>query len=1171
MKRALSLILSIILVFSIIPAGVITVAASAETTGTTGQCTWTRTGTVVTISGEGAMGNYNNTNNCSPWGKDITEVIIENGVTSIGSYAFYRCTALKSISIPSGLKSFENNAFYYCNSLSGIVIPDGVTSIGSEAFYNCSKISEVVLPDSVISIGDDAFALCRFTSIRIPENVSSIGAGALGYCSLLTNIEVDENNPTYYSANNCIIKKSTNALVAGCKSSVIPDGVTSIEDDAFHGCSAYVNIAIPDGVTKIGKYAFAGSDYTSITIPKSVTDIAYGAFYLCSFLNDVYYSGNKVDKAKITIAGSNEDLTAANWHYAPCENDAHAYNYDCTTICKNCDYVRTTAKSHIFDNDCDEVCNVCGEHRKGYHIYEQLGENTAKCMVCNLSKTFDFIITTDETITLSYETTKKFDFSIEDTSVAKITNISSSVISSGSYYRQSSSAKISPVYLGDTSVKVVDENGTILTTSTLLVVEGDHQMQVTEIYTVATCTQDGRELHTCKFCGHQEEITKNATGHTEIVDPAIAPTCVNTGLTEGKHCEICNEVFIAQTELPATGEHLWKKTKTNYQNGDVTYTCETCVATYTKKLLSIEITKLPNVLEYYEHAYNGRVDSTGMVVVAYYDDNTSETVQYSSMSWSGPYPGKNTVTVTYYGKKDTFEILYYCSNHNIQPGTCVSDAYCKWCGMVFENTTNLDNHEVCTEKITPATFTKKGYTTYTCCACKAKFKGKYVAAKGLSAPSVKIANDAKTGKPTVSWKAVSEASSYVVYRATSKTGRYTKLATTTKTSYTDSSASLGKTYYYKVIAVCASDSKLNSTYSNVVSAAAKCGQPTIKIKQNSKKQPVISWGKVSGAKKYDVYYATSKNGTYKKLTSTSKTSYTHTKASAGKEYYYKVRAYSISSTTGVFSAVSQSVVKLATPKLTVTTKNGQATIKWKKITGATKYELQCSVSGGAYKTIATVSGTSYTHKGLAGGNKYTYRLRAVSSVKDAASAYSSVKSVSIKCAAPTISVSLSGNKPVIKWSKVSGAAKYQVYYATSKSGKYKLVGTVTGTSYTHSGAPAAKACYYKVLAVDKNGTKGAYSSVKSITTKCAAPTAVKVKLNNKKQPVITWSKVSGAKKYEVYVATSKNGTYKKLTSTSKLTYTYTKAKTGTTYYFKVTAYGSSTSSRSSYSAIVKTP
>ncbi len=614
MKKVLSLILSVVLIVSLLPTGVFSVVASAATTGTTGECSWTLDGTVLTITGNGAMGNYNNTNNVSPWGTAITEVVIESGVASVGAYAFYRCTALKSISIPSSVKSIGSNAFYYCESLPGVVIPDGVTSIGSEAFYKCSKINEVVLPDSLVSIGKDAFSLCRLTSITIPQNVSSIGAGAFSYCAVLTSIEVDENNSTYYGANNCIIKKSTNALVAGCNSSVIPDGVTSIEDDAFSGCSARVNITIPDSVTRIGGWAFSGSDFTSITLSKSVTYIAYGAFYLCSNLTDVYYSGNKIDKGAINIGGGNDKLTAAHWHYAPCENDAHVYDYDCATACKNCDYVRTADTEHTFDNDCDEVCNVCGTHRIANHMFEQLGENTAQCKICNTSKSFDFIVNTDETITLSYEASKDFDFEIENTSIAKIINVSSSVISSGSYYKRVSSAKITPVFIGETKVNVIDSNGVLLTSSTLLVVEGEHQTQLAEVITPATCTDNGTGIYRCKFCDYEEQGVIYAPVHIEVVDAYKAPTCTEPGLTEGKHCSRCNEVLVAQETIPATG-HTWEN-ETSDENENLHYECSVCHDTLTKiniKHINIEIDK--NAFQYHLTFPNIPVSHSGKELV----------------------------------------------------------------------------------------------------------------------------------------------------------------------------------------------------------------------------------------------------------------------------------------------------------------------------------------------------------------------------------------------------------------------------------------------------------------------------------------------------------------------------------------------------------------------------
>ncbi len=536
MKKLLSVLLTIVLLISVVPLGAFSITASAEnvTSGTTGDCTWSLDGTVLTISGKGAMEDYTYSSN-SPWGTDITEVVIEKGVTKVGNYAFYTCrsltsailsdgvtligdssfaycTSLKSITIPNSIKSFGDSAFNRCFSLLGIVIPDGVTSIGNQTFEFCG-FKDIIIPNSVKTIGESAFLGCSFKSIVIPDSVTSIGKGIFGYCYSLTSIVVDENNATYYSANNCIMRKTTNVLVAGCKASVIPNGVTSIGEDAFNGLD-FINFTIPDGVTRIGGFAFAGCDFTSITIPKSITDIAYGAFYLCDKLTDVYYSGNRVDKSKINIGGSNEKLTNAHWHYSPCENDAHMYNYDCSTTCINCDYIREANITHIYDSDCDEKCKVCNETREPKHIFAKSGENIATCEICKLSKTFDFIITTDESITLSYEASKEFDFEIENTSIAKISNVSSSIISMGSYYRQISSANVVPVYPGETTVKVVATGETVLATSSLLVVEGNHQMEISQILKEVSCTESGEELHICKFCGFQENVIIESLGHS---------------------------------------------------------------------------------------------------------------------------------------------------------------------------------------------------------------------------------------------------------------------------------------------------------------------------------------------------------------------------------------------------------------------------------------------------------------------------------------------------------------------------------------------------------------------------------------------------------------------------------------------------------------------------------
>ena len=166
--------------------------------------------------------------------------------------------------------SIGDSAFHICSGLTSISIPEGVTSIGDRAFEDCSGLTSISIPEGVTSIEFLAFSGCSgLTSITIPKGVTSIGGGAFSECSGLTTIKVDSNNKKYDSRNNCnaIIDKETNTLIAGCKNTIIPEGVTSIGWGAFEGCSGLTSISIPEGVTSIGGYAFWGcSGLTSISV-----------------------------------------------------------------------------------------------------------------------------------------------------------------------------------------------------------------------------------------------------------------------------------------------------------------------------------------------------------------------------------------------------------------------------------------------------------------------------------------------------------------------------------------------------------------------------------------------------------------------------------------------------------------------------------------------------------------------------------------------------------------------------------------------------------------------------------------------------------------------------------------------------------------------------------------
>ena len=247
-NKFLSVMLSLIMIISIIPMSTITANAAVQT-GTCGDnLTWAfdeSTGT-LTISGTGEMYNYslvyNETPFFSPWYElPITNVLIQDNVTTIGDFAFAFCYSLRDVTIPNNITSIGDFAFAYCNNLtSSIIIPDSVTSIGSGAFGFCSNISKV----------------------HIGKNVQHFGSPFVG-CANLTDIVIDSKNPYIILEDGIIYSKDKTKIVEYLGSNlaetfVIPEYVTSIGFGSFSYNTHLLTVVIPTGIKLIDDYTFEG-------------------------------------------------------------------------------------------------------------------------------------------------------------------------------------------------------------------------------------------------------------------------------------------------------------------------------------------------------------------------------------------------------------------------------------------------------------------------------------------------------------------------------------------------------------------------------------------------------------------------------------------------------------------------------------------------------------------------------------------------------------------------------------------------------------------------------------------------------------------------------------------------------------------------------------------------
>ena len=710
-----------------------------------------------------------------------------------------------------------------------------------------SQIKSVIIERGVTSIGDWAFSGCKeLTSVTIPNSVTTIGHGAFCFCDALTSVTIPDSVTTIGEWAFCACEALTGLT--------IPNSVTTIGHGAFDSCAALTSVTIPNTVTVIDEDLFSGcTSLRSVTIPNTVTAIGNYAFHGCRSLSSVVIPNS------VTSIGDSA--------FEGCTSLTSVTIPDSVTAISNYAFRDSTSLTSVIIPS--SVTSI------GWDAFSR----------CSSLKSVN--------IPSSVTSIDGYAFS-ECTGLTSVTIPNSVTTISGGAFSGCTSL---------TSVTIPDS--------------------VTDLgtYTFFGCGS----LTEIKLPSALETIRRNVFSNCVRLTSVTIPKSV-TYIEEKAfyYCDSLTDIYYAGTAAD------WAKITIKGGNGPLTNATLHCA----KSAPAAPVVKLGN------SATSGKPMLTWNAV----EGATSYRIYRSTSKGSG-YSLRGTVTATSY------------TNTGAKAGT-----------------TYYYRVKACNDAgLSPYSNIVSG-------------KVKTVAQQKPSAPVVKIGHSAASGKPMLTWNAVSGAASYKVYRATSQNGTYSLLGTVTTTSYTNTGAKAGTTYYYKVKAV---NSAGESAYSNVVSGRATVTTLTMGHSSTSGK-PQLTWKAVSGAVSYKVYRATAKNGAYTVINTTKALTYTNVGAALGTTYYYKVEALNAAGKSMGFSAIVEGKVA---PVLAVgySSVSGKPQLTWKAVPGATEYQVYRSTQqNSGYTKINTTTSTSYVNTGAKANTTYYYKIVAVKGT--AASDFSNIVS-----------------------------------------------------------------------------------------------------------------------------------------------------------------------------------
>lgn len=584
-------------------------------------CQWGNCGTnarwklddqgTLTIFGTGVMTSFSESN--VPWKNfrsSITSIVIEEGITKVGSYAFYGCTKTTSVSIPETVFMLDSYSFYNCDGLKSITLPNSLKIIGNSTFFDCSGLTNVTIPDGVTSIGEYAFNTCSsLKAISIPHSVTSVGKHAFTNCSSALVIDYEgtvrewinvcvtsfvtrcsdgvvrcwgscgtnarwtlDNQGTLtifgtgdmsdYKENNVPWKNFRSSI----KSIIIEEGITRIGNYAFHNCSNATSVNISNTVKSIGYYAFNGCrGLPGIEIPNSVTSIGSTAFGGCTNISEIFipYNVTSVGQGafyecssslKITYEGRIQDWAMV------CKTSYKTYCSDGVIRaygnCGNDAYWTLDYDGNLVIFGTGPMTNYgssTGMPWRGYKSYIKnivIQEGITRIGHYSFSGCKN---ATSVSIpgTVTHVGIYAFD---ECTGLKRITFQGPAPGFDNPVFRNvKATVYYSSSYSSWDKYAGVNLGGASFT---WIDVESCQHIVETDPELAATCIGYGKtEGSHCKTCGYVivAQTIIDPLGHTVVIQEGLLPTCMEAGISEGQYCSTCNKVLVAQTPIPALG------------------------------------------------------------------------------------------------------------------------------------------------------------------------------------------------------------------------------------------------------------------------------------------------------------------------------------------------------------------------------------------------------------------------------------------------------------------------------------------------------------------------------------------------------------------------------------------------------------------------------------------